>query len=468
MNNENRFPLHPISAAATALSLTLGCVVNANAQVAPSGSGATTSGSGAPTGSTSTPTSSPSPAPGGMSMGGIPVDPNPYYLGVSQAFTHDSNVYRIPDGPADTYSTTSLLGGFDQRIGRQRVYGRAIVSGNRYLNEDTLDNVSYGVTTGIDWETVEHLSGNISASFNQNLASQPASSGIPVATRNVAQTQGIGARIRWGGVSLLTLEAGADYSNLDYSLPQYVTSESSHSSANIYLYYRGGGPLRVGAGFRGDRTYTPQAFLDPATGQYQSTKLTGQHFDVLLDYDVTGQVSADTRLSYTKQTSTGGGNVDFSGFTGNAGLTWQATGKITVRADAAREAGFDAHTYNYFSFTQTGNGLLLTPVVGLYQNNQITTSAGVSLMYAATAKISTTANARYIRAHLSNVDVATAAAAPDTFDVLKVVSLGAGYEITRNWGAACSLGYEKRDVTGAANFSYDAKTITCSTQFTWR
>ena len=31
MNNENRFPLHPISAAATALSLTLACVVSANA-----------------------------------------------------------------------------------------------------------------------------------------------------------------------------------------------------------------------------------------------------------------------------------------------------------------------------------------------------------------------------------------------------------------------------------------------------
>jgi len=461
MNKENRAVLHPISAAASALSLTLACIVNANAQVAPSGTGATTGGSTAPTGNTSAPTSS-------RATGGTPADPNPYYLGVAQAFTHDSNVYRIPDGTADTYSTTSLLGGFDQLIGRQRVFGRATVSGNRYLKEDTLDNVSYGATTGIDWETVEHLSGNINASFNQNLASQPASTGTPVATRNVAQTQSLGARIRWGGVSLLTLEAGADYSNLDYSAPQYVTSQSNYSSANIYLYYRGGGPLRVGAGFRGDRTRTPQAFLDPATGQYQSTKLTGQHFDLLVDYDVTGHVSANTRLSYTKQTSSGGGDIDFSGFTGNLGLSWQPTAKIMVRADAARVAGFDARTYNYLSFTETPTGPVLTPVVGLYQNNQITTSAGATVIYAATAKISANANARYIRAHLSNVDVATAAAAPDTYDVLKVVSLGANYEITRNWGAACSMSYETRDVTGAVGFSYDAKTISCSTQFTWR
>ena len=48
-------------------------------------------------------------------------DPNPYYLGVSQALTHDTNVTRSPQGPSDNYSSTSLLGGFDQPIGRQRL-----------------------------------------------------------------------------------------------------------------------------------------------------------------------------------------------------------------------------------------------------------------------------------------------------------------------------------------------------------
>ncbi len=43
----------------------------------------------------------------------------------SQGFTHDSNVYRIPSGPSDNYSSTSVFGGFDQPISRQRVFGRA-------------------------------------------------------------------------------------------------------------------------------------------------------------------------------------------------------------------------------------------------------------------------------------------------------------------------------------------------------
>ena len=56
---------------------------------------------------------------------------------------------------------------------------------------------------------------------------------------------------------------------------------------------------------------------------------------------------------------------------------------------------------------QTATGIAFTPIVGVYQNNQITTSAGISATYAATAKISTFASARYYRAHQLNLVVAT-------------------------------------------------------------
>src|SRR4051794_15645904 len=220
MNNDHRLLLHPVAAAAAALGLTLACVADVHAQTAPSG-GAASSGSG-PTGgpsSPSTPSGSPSAptssygglgGPEGGRLGG-PSDPNPYYVGVSQAFVHDSNVYRIPSGPADTYSVTSLLGGFDQMIGRQHVYGRAVVSGNRYQDEKTLNNTSYSVYTGIGWETIEHLSGSINGSFNRGLAAAPTNAGTPVATQNISDTQTIDALIRWGGPSLLSLEGGASY-----------------------------------------------------------------------------------------------------------------------------------------------------------------------------------------------------------------------------------------------------------------
>ena len=476
MNNGPRVLLHPISAAATALILTLACAGEASAQTAPSGGGAPSGGPSAPSGGPAAPTGSPGaptggPSGSGASTGGTlggPSDPNPYYIGVSQAFTHDSNVYRIPDGPADTYSATSLLGGFDQLLGRQRLYGRAVVSGNRYQDEKTLDNTSYNAYLGLDWETIEHLSGRISGSFNQGLTSAPAGGSTPVATRNISNTETIEAIIRWGGPSLLTLEGAASYSNVGYSSIQYVASEFNKSSASISLFYHGGGPLRIGIGVRADATRTPQAFVDPATGQVQSTRLNGQYVDLMADYDVTGQIGANARLSYTRQENSGGGDTDLSGWTGNVGLSWQATGKISLRVDAARDAGFNSTTYSTFAFTQTATGIAFTPVVGVFQNNQITTSAGISASYAATAKIATFASARYYRAHQLNLVAATGTAAEDVVDISNVFSLGANYQITRNWGAACTMAYETRDVTGGRNYAYDAKTIGCSTQFTWR
>ena len=475
MKHGRRVLLHPISAAATALSLALACAADASAQTAPPSGGAPSGGPGAPSGGAGAPSGSPGsptggPSGSGASTGGTlggPSDPNPYYIGVSQAFTHDSNVYRVPDGPGDTFSSTSLLGGFDQLLGRQRLFGRAVVSGNRYQDETNLNNVSYSAFVGVDWETIEHLSGRVSGNFNRGLSSAPAGGSTPLTAQNIADTQTIEALIRWGGPSLLTLEGGASYSNVGYSSPQYVGSEFNKSSANVGLFYHGGGPFRVGIGVRADATRSPNAFVDPATGQVQSTRLNGQYVDLFADYDVTGQIVTNLRLSYTRQENSAGG-TDLSGWTGALGVSWQVTSKTSLRVDAARDAGFNSTTYNTFAFTPTATGIAFTPVVGVFQNNQITASAGISATYAATAKISTFASARYYRAHQINLIAGGGAAAPDVIDIANTYSLGANYEITRNWGAACTMAYERREVSGGTNYTYDAKTIGCSTQFTWR
>ena len=239
----------------------------------------------------------------------------------------------------------------------------------KYQDETTLNNTSYSANLGIDWQTIENLSGRISGAFNQGLTSAPAGGSRPLETRNISDTQTIEAVIRWGGPSLLTLEGGASYSNVGYSSIQYVASEFDKSSASLSLFYHGGGPLRVGIGVRADSTRTPQAFVDPATGQVQSTRLDGQYVDLMADYDVTGQIVANGRLSYTRQANSGGGDTDLSGWTGALGLSWQATGKISLRVDAARDAGFNSTSYTTFAFTQTATGIAFTPIVGVFQNN---------------------------------------------------------------------------------------------------
>src|SRR4051812_2921168 len=230
--------------------------------------------------------------------GTISPDPNPYYVGVSQGFAHDTNVYRIPSGPGDTYSSTGVFGGFDQPISRQRVFGKAGVSLNRYLDQTQLNNTSYDFGLGADLATIENISGNVNLGLTQHLATPSSPGALPTATRNVETTQRADARLRWGGPSLLTVEGSVGYASVDYSAPEFVTSESRETTGTIGLYYNSGASLRVGIAGRFERTRTPSSLLDPTSGTYRPNTTDGRNLDLLIDYAIDQLVKTNVRLSY--------------------------------------------------------------------------------------------------------------------------------------------------------------------------
>ncbi len=397
-------------------------------------------------------------------------DPNPYYLGVSEGLTHDSNVFRIPSGPSDNFSSTSLSGGFVQQISRHRIFGRGNFTLNRYFDQTQLNNTSYNLATGVNWETIENLSGNLNLGAGRNLTSPTASPTAPVANRNIAKTENADARVRWGGNSLLTLESSVGYSRLDYSNPQSVSAQSKGRTGSLGIYYRPGALLRLGLAGRVNRTESPNAFLDPNTGTYQANTIKGKNLDVLADYEVSGFVSANGRVSYTKQTNSGVNGANFSGLTGGLGLSYRPTARTAFRLDIARDAGFDASLFNTVSITTNSSGVqVLTPIAGRYENNRVTDSIGVGATYEVTAKISANAGASYGRAKLTTTIVgAGSQAGPETLDKQDSIYIGASYAIARNWGLNCNAAYTHRDVTGPAPFSYNDNTISCTTQYTWR
>jgi hypothetical protein len=194
--------------------------------------------------------------------------------------------------------------------------------------------------------------------------------------------------------------------------------------------------------------------------------------DLLVDYDVSGLVSASGRISHTKQTNSAlGSDADFSGLTGSLQVGWRPTGKLAFNLAASREAGYNTTPYTTFVIVQTGTAPTLAPVTGLYQNNQVTNSLAAGVTYLATAKITANTGVRYSRAKLVSTfgsSSGNAAAAPTT-DVVKAVYIGANYELWRNLSTGCNLTYEKRDVSGNfIGFSYSATTVGCSAQYLWR
>jgi hypothetical protein len=392
----------------------------------------------------------------------------PWYIGAGQGFFHDTNAFRTPNGPADTYSSTTLFGGFDQQISRQRFHGTGSVALNRYFDEKQLDNTSYYFALGLDWETASSLSGSLDGGIRQHLEYPAPSSGVPQQTLNLRQDKWVDALARWGGTSLFTIEGRLRHSSTDYSDEAYAARESTGNSGSLALHYGGGGPLRVGIGGRYDRTETPKAGFDPLVPEFLSNTSTGRNVDFFVDYEVSGHITTNLRLSYTDQSNTLLEASDFKGWTGRVATRWQATGKIAVTAYATRDTGFDS-TFSSVTFVPPGSPPGTPPVTALYQNNRLTYAADLGLLYSATAKIEVAAGAHYARQHLvSAASDPLGVSAVESTDYRKVFFIGANYEFLRNGTAACRLARELHDVSGGSSYSYGSTLYGCSARFTWQ
>ena len=380
---------------------------------------------------------------------------SPWYIGASQGFTHDSNVYRIPNGAADNYSTTSLLGGFDQPIGRQRLHATAQVGYNKYQDQSTLDNTSYSVNAGWDWATIEKLSGSVNASASQSLATFNGNSVQPTTERNLLKAEQINASVRWGGDSLVSVFGNYGHSRVRFSALSSLPSDSSGDTASVGANYRLSADLTVGSAARFTHTDSPYAIPVVANptgpGDYRADSSNGRNLDLLADWRYSAQTNVSARLSWTHQTYTVSPR-DFSGLTGAVSANYAPTAKLAFNASISRDAGTNG---SYFNVINPSTGDRTTY---LSQNSTTTDSLTLGATYAATAKIGVNAGFAYRRSTY-------AAGNTDYADNFRRATLGVNYAVTRSALLACQLSRESRSsiVNG-----YDANVFGCLAQITLR
>ena len=141
----------------------------------------------------------------GLLAGPVCAETSPWYVGAALGYSHDSNVFRLPDSLAsstgtsqgDRITSATLLGGLDQSIGRQRLHGSATLRDNRFAHHRALDNTGYGLRLGLDWSTVERLSGNLNLQANRELAFLNPDSGVPTLSRaNIARSSQVDGKLR--------------------------------------------------------------------------------------------------------------------------------------------------------------------------------------------------------------------------------------------------------------------------------
>ena len=404
-------------------------------------------------------------------------EPNPYYIGISETLSHDTNVNRVPGGPSDSYSTTSLHGGFDQRISRQRVYANANVGLSRYRDQTALNNTNYGVAAGWDWATIEKLSGTISVGLNQSLANNGDNTSVVTTTRNLVRTERYGASARLGGDSTLSLDGNYAHSKVSYS--ELSRSDSSSDSASVGLFYRAGAALRLGTALRYSRSETPVGALQD-DGTAGANKEEGHYLDLIADWQPTAQTSLDSRLSWTRQTNSLAGSRDFDGLTGAVVASYAPTAKLAFNASYSRDAGVNG---NFFTLSPTAapgtTPTTTTPttpvpqdVTGLSESSQLTNLVSLGARYAATAKIDVVASAQFRRARLvDTTSVAGVSTNIERNDTSRQYSLGVTYGIARNWQLGCHFSHYTRDLEATAvtqGIAYNANLTSCSAQFTLR
>ncbi len=345
-------------------------------------------------------------------------EPSPYYIGVKQAFSYDSNVFRLPDAfaEASSWSSTSLVGGFDQPYGRQRFYANGTVSANIYQQLSQLDNTSYALTAGWDWASVDRLSGKVYASLSQGLGNYGGSNQVLTTQKNIQTDSLVYATAQWGLLSLLALDGRVAYNSLRYSDDRYDRYELNQESVSLGVRKEFSGQLTLGTGL----TYTK--------GDYYSIDREFDRYDVYLSgiWVATGQSTLSGRLNYSDWDYTGVNPYTTSGVTGWVRWAYVPTGKLSFNTLLSYD------TLANDGLTDLGGGSVGNPG----DSNQLTWALRFNANYAATGKIQVNAFLNFYtrtQDYEFNPPPGFPPSTIETRDRVTNLGLGATWTATRNW-----------------------------------
>lgn len=273
---------------------------------------------------------------------------SPYYIGVAQTFSHDDNLIRLRDNqslPAglskgDTVSSTALVAGIDQPFGRQRLFGTANLSSNRYSRNSDFNSSGYTLRLGLDWQTIERISGRVSVSSDRTVRADVRDASDQFILRSNAETANqIDASVNVGLVTRLSAEATVLRRDVRYSSAQAAFREYQQNGASLGLRYRPASTTTWGLGVRQTRWDYPKLLTGVADTNDRRTR---NDIDASLVWQTGGASSFDFRLSSGKTTHQQFNSRDFSGVTGSIGWDWQPTAKLRFNTRLARDSGQDA------------------------------------------------------------------------------------------------------------------------------
>lgn len=366
----------------------------------------------------------------------------PYRIGVSQSVSRDSNVFRTLDNEvSSTISSTGVVAGLNQNFGRQRVYANADAQINRYSNAETLNNKSYAITTGLDWETIETLSGTLRYSKHNSLTDLGTTGGVPVVSDQI--TDHFIANARYGLPSKASFDLGYEHRKLHYGNPALANRNYSQDVVSTALRWGIGGQMTIGVGGRATKGSTPEFTNVPP---YED-ELKRRDIDLFANWSASGFSSLSARLSRTREKHTLAPNAATSETTGALSWTYLATGRVTLVTSVTRDTGTET---TFMASTPSETDPLRV------DNSRISTSYNLDARYALTGKTSLIGVVRHRRGTLVNT----------ASETVNAYQLGWHYTATRVLSLNCTVARENRSVAGSR--AYDSTLTGCSGDLTFQ
>lgn len=372
----------------------------------------------------------------------------PYHVGIKQDITRESNVLSAPSGgeTSDTISTTTLLGGLNILFGRQRLFANASVFRQGFSEIKARNNNGYDVGAGLDWSTIERLSGKLSLNSYRRQADYFVGGIVPVSLSNIERSNDVRAGIRWGADSLLALEAGLGRRQVDFSAPEFAARAYRQNNASLGLTYRPSGILTLGTGVSGQRTTYEVA----APGQSAADRGKRQDVYFTANWVPTGASSVNARVNIGKTEYELARAANFSGVTGSLAWLWKPTGLLNLTTTLSRDTGQEAGIQR----------LIAGAPVSATDFSRVTSALHVRADYELTGKIQVNAGFGYSRRGL--VDGFTGVAGSDNTTAL---SLGARWAALRTLTLGCSVSRGSRSASGAGSADFDNNRVGCFGQF---
>ncbi len=365
----------------------------------------------------------------------------------SASILRDDNLYRLPDlDPAlmallfptipperqsDTVKMMSLGLKLSKPISRQKVLLDLSVTESRYDNNPGLDNTGYNGRAALLWQLGNYWDGEVGYRRRRYLAGFADSRFLAkdlITAEHAIVTGGYRFHPRW------RIAAELSTRSLEHSAPERRTINFESDGGAVSVTYRTPSDNSIGLEVRHNKGEYPNRQVNGLS--LFDNNFTENEANALVTWRLTGAMKLDATLGWTERNHDTLSARDFSGGTGKATATWDATGKFRIVLTGNRDI-------RSFEDTQTSYVLL--------------NSVSLSPMWAILPKVMLQGDFIYETREYLGDPLAAVRDIPIREDTLKTARLGVTYSPFRyvDLGVTYERG-ERRSNRFATDFDYQS------------